>query len=353
MAKNDAELFILKDAVDNAGEAFITIDKDSTVLFFNKAAESVFGYSQKEVLGKPLANILGPACREGHEHAVRRYIQTGQGKLIGHTTEFLAMRKGGETFPAAISFSVARVNDALYFTGIVRDLSEQQNLQNKLINAERLAALGQTVAEITHEIKNPLTIIGGFARRLAKNEQNAQNAEKLNIIVSEVDRLENLLKGLKTYYTPQILNLKRFDLCRIIDEVHALVSDECRSKKIDLEIKLHDTCILIEGDEEKLKQVLINVVKNSIEASGDGGKLSIETRYVENTAEIAVRDSGPGIPEAMKKKIFEPFFTTKQQGTGLGLAVSKRIVEGHAGSSFTIESEEGRGTVVKIALTRY
>jgi len=350
--ENDTELVILKNAVDSAGEAFVTIDKNSRVLFFNKAAESVFGYNQNEVVGRNLATILSPACWEGHNKAVAKYIDTGQGKLVGHATEFNAMRKNGETFPAVISFSVAIVNNEPYFTGIIRDLTETKELQEQLIKTQHLAALGQTVAEITHEIKNPLMIIGGLAGRIRKKEKDKESIKKLDIIVSEVTRLENLLKGLKYIYTPQTLNLEKINLCQVLSEVHELVADDCKKKNIDLDLHLVDACILIDADREKLKQVILNVVKNSMEAMEDGGKLFITTRYLDRTVEIAIMDSGPGIPEEMKKRIFDPFFTTKEEGTGLGLSVSKKIAESHEGCTFTVESEEGRGTVVRIVMNR-
>ena len=349
---NDAKLIILKQAVDNAGEAFVTINKNSTVLFFNKAAEKVFGYSQEEVDGKNLVNILGPDCRAGHERAVDKFVRTGQGKLIGHATEFNAMRKNGETFPAEISFSVTSVKNEPYFTAIIRDLTETKELQNQLVKSERLAALGQIAAEIIHEIKNPLMVIGGFARRLRKKVEDKESTKKLDIIANEVSRLENLLRGLKYTFTPQTLILQKINLCQVLKEVQELLADECKEMGIALDLHLIDTCILIDADRDKLKQVIINLLKNSMEAMKDGGKLSITTRYVDDTAEIAIHDSGPGIPQEIKEKIFDPFFTTKEDGTGLGLCVSKKIVESHKGGSFSIESKEGLGTVVRLALTR-
>jgi len=186
-------LGILKGAIENTNEAFVTIDQDSRVIIFNRAAEQIFGYSRDEIIGRDLADILGPGCREGHQMAVARYVKTGEAKLIGHETQFNAMRKNGESFPAAISFSVVEINSDLFFTGIIRDMTETLALQEKVIAGERLAALGQAVAEISHEIKNPLLLIGGFARQLLKSDLNAKDRHKLKIIAEEVKRLEKLL----------------------------------------------------------------------------------------------------------------------------------------------------------------
>lgn len=162
------EFEILKGAVENTNEAFVTIDHESTVILFNKAAERMFGYSRDEVIGRDLGMILTPMCQDSHQQAVTRYMKTRRTKLIGHESELSVTRKNGEIFPASISFSVAEVDGKLFFTGIIRDLTETKALQEKLIQSERLAALGQAVAEISHEIKNPLIMIGGFAGQLLK-----------------------------------------------------------------------------------------------------------------------------------------------------------------------------------------
>ena len=154
--KENSELSILRGAIENTNEAFVTIDQDHTVIFFTRTAEKIFGYDRNEVIGHDLDVVLGPRCREGHRQAVARYLKTRDPRLIGHETEFVATRKNGETFPASISFSVSEINGKLFFTGIVRDVTETKALQERIIKSERLAALGQVVAEITHEIKNPL-----------------------------------------------------------------------------------------------------------------------------------------------------------------------------------------------------
>jgi len=348
-----AELSILQSAVENANEAFVTIDQDSTVIFFNKAAEQLFGYGRAEVIGKNLGQILGPACRAGHDRAVAAYVQTGQAKLIGHETEFTIMRKNGENFSASISFSVAKVDGNLFFTGIIRDLTETKALQEQIINAERLAALGQAVAEINHEIKNPLAMIGGFANQLKKNTDNPKNREKIEIIVTEVQRLENLLVELKNLYSPKALQIEKINVSAMLHEILALVAEECRNRGINIEFNAeNDENIIIEGDKQKLKQVLLNVIKNSMEAMSEGGNLLIKATATAKDVEISVIDEGPGIPAETQKQIFKPFFTTKKKGTGLGLCVSKRIIEDHKGSTFTLESEEGKGTTVKINMQR-
>ena len=131
------ELTILQGAVQNTNEAFVTIDQDHTVIFFNQAAEKIFGYRREEVIGQNLNSILTPRCSQDHQKAVERYIKTKKPVLIGHETEFIAARKGGEAFPASISFSVSEVEGKLYFTALIRDVTETKTLQEQLLQSER------------------------------------------------------------------------------------------------------------------------------------------------------------------------------------------------------------------------
>lgn len=346
------ELAILTGAVENTNEAFVTIDQNHRIVFFNKAAEAIFGYGRDEVIGNDLDVILGPRCHENHHRAVARYVKTRDPKLIGHETAFTAGRKNGETFPALISFSVAEIHGRLYFTGIIRDMTETRALEDQVTRSERLAALGGVVAEISHEINNPLTMIGGFARQLIRTVQDRGARSKLQIMAREVQRLENLLGELRDLYAPTKLSIERIDITGLLDEIYALTRDDCQARKIQARLDVEKTSMCVEGDRERLKQVLLNLAKNGIEAMEKGGNLSIHAAAVGDTVEISISDDGPGIPDRVKEKMFTPFFTTKKGGTGLGLCVSKRITDEHPGCSFTVTSQEGKGTIAKIILDR-
>jgi two-component system sensor kinase FixL len=331
-------LAILKHALENTNEAFVTIDEDHRVLFFNKAAERIFGYSQQEVIGHDLDVIMSPSCSRNHSAAVSRYVKTRIPGRIGHESEIQATRRNGNTFPASISFSVTEVKGKLFFTGIVRDITETRALREQIMRSERLAALGQLVAEITHEIKNPLMMIGGFARQLIPAIDDEKSLQKLNIITDEVKRLEILLADLREFYLPKTITTEPVNIKKLLREVRSLVKEDCKKKNIRTELDIDN------------KAVFLNLVKNSIEAMDNGGNLSIRTRLSGDQVEITVADDGSGISEQDREKIFSPFFTTKRYGTGLGLCISKRIIEEHGGSSLSVESEEGKGTTFKMSL---
>jgi two-component system sensor kinase FixL len=352
-SKQNQEMVILKNAVENTNEAFVTIDENHTVLFFNKAAEKIFGYSRKEVIGRDLNVIMSPSCSRNHRQAVTRYVKTRIPGRIGHETEMLASRRNGDTFPASISFSVTEVNGRLFFTGIVRDMTEKQALQEQIMRSERMAALGQLAAEITHEIKNPLMLIGGFAQQLSRVIDDKKNLEKVNIITDEVTRLEKLLTDLREFHLPKTIASEKVDLKELLQEIYFMVKDDCEKKNIRTELKIDDKALLVTGDRNRLKQVFLNLLANSMDSMEHGGSLSIKTVLSGDHVEITVTDEGCGISEQDKEKIFSPFFTTKKHGTGLGLCISKRIIEEHADGSLSMKSKEGKGTSFKISLPVY
>jgi signal transduction histidine kinase len=271
-------------------------------------------------------------------------------RRIGHHTEITAVRKNGETFPADISFSISRADEALYFTAIVRDLTESKALQERISRSERLAALGQVVAEISHEIKNPLMMIGGFARQLVKESRDEKSLTKLNIIVNEVQRLESLLKEMRDFYLPRPLDRKEIEVNALLKQVQEFIREDCKKRGIRLEFKPDREEVFVQGDRARLEQVLLNLAKNAMEAMEQGGKISFVSGLKQGLVKISVSDEGVGISEEEKGKIFSPFYTTKKQGTGLGLSICKRLIEDHPGSSLSFTSEKGKGSTFVIAM---
>lgn len=345
----DFTLTVLRGAVENANEAFITIDEDHKVLFYNQAAQTIFGYAVDEVLGRDLNMILGPTCPDDHPQKVRRYIDTRQPRLIGHDTELTATRKNGEAFPALISFSVAEVLGRLYFTATVRDLTEKKAYEAKIKRAERLAALGGLVAEITHEIKNPLMLIGGFAANLAKKNPDDQDRQKLEIIVDEVKRLEGLIGEMRDLYGSKGYDLGVFDVNELLRETLALAQDYCEEHGIQTRLDLTRAQPLILGDWDRLKQVFLNIIRNAMDATGEAGVITIHSSVFHNRVFIVISDNGPGFDEKIIEQAFTPFVTSKPSGSGLGLPISKRIVEDHEGANIYLNNnEDGPGAEVTI-----
>jgi two-component system sensor kinase FixL len=339
----------LREAVENVREAFVTINRDQRVVFFNRAAEKMFGVRREDVLGRDLNLILSPACSPDHGRAVARFVEESSGRPLRHEAEFVLTRKDGRKVPVALSFSVSRLEDGLYLTGILRDVSARRALEQRAARQATLAALGRFTAEITHEIRNPLMIIGLNIHQLLVQADSADAPARLRLVEGEVQRLDELLTELGEYYRVRPLSRDRFDAAALLEEICFLARADSEPRGIALDCRLARGPALVLGDRSALKEVLLNLVQNSVEALEGGGHLVIKSR-LSDRLEIEVADSGPGIPANAQKRIFTPFFTTKERGSGLGLAISKRIIDSHPGGRISFASRSSGGTIFMVSL---
>ncbi|HEX9135313.1 MAG TPA: ATP-binding protein, partial [Nitrospirota bacterium] len=216
---------------------------------------------------------------------------------------------------------------------------------------EKMAALGAMMAEITHEIRNPLVSIGGFARRLAKKVQDGEEKKYIDIIMSEVTRLEGIIQDNLLYIKEVAPQLSESDLNSVVQEILTLYEDEIGQRNIRLESSLSPSfpCVMI--DVSQIKQAIINIIKNAMEAMENGGVLTIRTYPLSDTHEAAIEigDTGPGISAKTMHNIFNPYFSTKPRGTGLGLPITNRIIKAHNGK-IEIRNKENGGAVCTIKL---
>ncbi len=205
--------------------------------------------------------------------------------------------------------------------------------QQRLLEAEKLSAIGSMAAQIAHEIRNPLVSIGGFARSLlAEKEPSDPDYEALNIILEEVKRLEGVVVDVLNYARVGKVEKKPGDINQTVYDVLLLFEPEFEKRNIDVEVETSDEIPPFGFDHDRIKQVLINLIRNSLNVLDDGGKIRIRTHLEGKYCWIAVSDNGPGIPSELGDKIFRPFFTTRTTGTGLGLSISARIVAAHGGT---------------------
>jgi two-component system, LuxR family, sensor kinase FixL len=336
--------------IDSAADAIVTINEDHVILSYNQGAEKIFGFSRQEVQGQDLSILIPPPHKEQHRDYVRRYMATRDPHVIGKHVQLKALRKNGEEFPISISFSVADIGGNLYFTGIVRDISEYVELEEKVRKNEQLAAIGNTVSQIVHEIKNPLMIIGGFAQQLLKAQTlDAKGLQKLAIITEEVSRLESLMVEMRDYSKPPDLKREIRRIETLLQEVVDFYLDILKEKGIDLILLPAEPLPAYNLDYPQLKQVLLNLVKNASEAMPTGGSITLAvTRRLPNL-EIMVADTGEGMAPDVAENIFTPYFTTKSKGSGLGLAISRNIIRAHNGD-ISVESQPGKGSTFTIRL---
>jgi two-component system sensor kinase FixL len=337
-----------KAILDTATDAIISIDENRRIILFNNAAQKIFGYSGGEVIGKSLDTII-PHNSEHYQIYLDRIMENQETGIAGKNISLTAMRKNGELFPVDLSLSVMNMGGKKTFTAIIRDITLQKQMERKILQAERLASVGQAVARVAHEIKNPLMIIGGFTNQIRSVLENKKDINKIDMVLDEVARLERLVANLGDFTKEYRLVMRPAEINSVIEDVLNIMAGLYSNEKYYFERYQSDGLCEINCDPDKLKQVLINIISNGIEAMPDGGVIRVKTVKVEGGVEISIGDDGKGMTSEEMKHIFEPFYTTREKGTGLGLAISYKIVQAHNGDIWAV-STPGRGTTFTIQI---
>ena len=334
--------------LDTATDAILSINEDQKIVLFNNAAERIFGYTRKEILGKDL-NALVPTQYGDHRRFVKHFLEKRVPKVMGKTLSLTALRKNGEEFPIELGLSYLKMDQGVTFTAIIRDVSEQKKLEENLLRSERLAAVGQAVAHVAHEIKNPLMIIGGFSHQIRNNLDDRKAVQKLDMIYDEISRLEKLVANLGDFTKEYRLVKRATDINSVIRDVLKIMVGIYQPEKYLFREQLSSNLEEIPCDPDKLKQVFMNIIANGIEAMEKGGDITISTISLPGGVEIRISDSGIGIEKDKLLHIFEPFYTTREKGSGLGLSISYKIVEAHRGDIWA-QSDPGEGATFVIRL---
>ncbi len=377
----------LRTALENAQDAVISADGSGKIIYWNKMAENFFGFSAQEAMGELLTIIMPERFREAHSLGMKRYMTTQQPKVIGQTVELWGLKKDGTEFPLELSLSAWKASGKDFFTAIIRDITARKRaegeaqkayealkaMQRDLIQSEKMAAVGQLASGIAHEVKNPLSVIIqgiGYLKDRLKSEKINDAEETLQMMRDAVIRADTLVHGLLDFSRPIELRLESLTIEPIVKKALTLLRTQTPLDKIKIISEISDDLPPAMLDKEQLVQVFINLFQNAVHAMPNGGELSIRCytkvfdkkgngvgsratdmfRLGEAALMCEVRDSGMGIPSDKIQKVFEPFFTTKPrgEGTGLGLAVAKSIVDVHRGL-INVTSEPGRGTTFTLS----
>jgi PAS domain S-box-containing protein len=335
--------------IQTSQDGIIANDRDGNIILFNEGAENILGYRQEEVIGIiPVQQIYGPGGARAVKKALHGPTHGGPGRLIHFEAEVI--NKTGEAIPIEISASlVFEDGEEVAIVGFFRDLRERRALQERVLQAERLAVLGRMAAHIGHEIKNPLMVIGGFARQLLrdKSPDPAKLLEKLHIIADEVARLEEFLVEVGSYARLSEPHKQPGDLNALIKETCRRLEPILQERGLTLHLDLAPDLPTVHFDAGHLRQTVLNVAKNGLEAMGRGGVLTIVSGLQDGRVLVRFKDTGPGIPPEMMARLFTPFATTKPKGSGLGLAISRKIMEAHGGEIILECPPEG-GTLVTL-----
>ncbi|OGP70147.1 MAG: hypothetical protein A2Y80_05355 [Deltaproteobacteria bacterium RBG_13_58_19] len=331
-------------------DGIVANDMAGTILIFNENAARILGYTPEEVVGKLNVSQLYPP---GLAHEIKLLIyDPGHGGVgILENYETLVRHREGTLVPIWLSARLLHENGReVGIIGHFRDLRERKRLEEEVLRNERLATLGKMVAHITHEIKNPLLIIGGFARQLERLGVIPEDSRhKLQLITEEVKRLEEFLLHLGSFTRITPPQKTPGDLLALVREVAELLETSFKETNVEFQIKAPPEIPLIPFDPGQMRQVLINLFKNALEAMPQGGRLSVSLEIREGDLSLLVADTGQGIAPEHLPDLFTPFFTTKEKGTGLGLSICRHLIEQHGGE-IRLTSEMNRGTTCTIRL---
>ena len=353
--------------IDTALDAFIQIDENASILNWNPAAETIFGWPRKDTLGRNLIDlIVAESERDELKAGLERFRRSGQDWLSGRRREIRALRRDGKEFTAELSVTALRRREGVVFNGFYRDLTEKIAAEDRIRHAEKMEALGQLTGGIAHDFNNILTVITGTIEILAAAvEKEPQLAAITRMIDDAAARGADLTQHLLAFARKQPLQPRETDVNMLIIDTAKLLRPTL-GEQIEIESVFEDETCIATVDPNQLATAILNLSLNARDAMPDGGKLILETgsaflddAYAKTHSDvrpgryalIAVSDTGTGIPAALLDKVFNPFFTSKGpgKGTGLGLSMVYGFVKQSAGH-IKIYSEEGHGTTIKMYL---
>jgi two-component system sensor kinase FixL len=335
--------------MDAAVDGIVIVDHAGSIQAFNRAAERLFGYSAAEVMGHNVSLLAPEPDKSAHDGYMARLLATGDPHVIGRGREVEARRKDGSVFPAFLSVGVVEGIQPPRFVGFVHDVThrrraeeEAHRLQERLTHVSRLATVGEMSAGIAHELNQPLAAVANYAqacdRLLALADPDIPEIrDALHQITAQAVRAGDIIRRLRALARNEVTHREPTDINGLVSELSDLIQLDAKRYDVQYKLDLTGQLPLVEVDRAQIQQVVLNLVRNGLEALGDSMRsprqLTVQTRPVsDGTVEIKVSDNGPGVSGAIAPRLFEPFCTTKPHGTGLGLAISRTIVKAHQGS---------------------
>ena len=331
--------------LESMANGLISLDAKGVVTNINPAAAELMGVSKSKAQGLSFDSLLPENADE-----IRSVLWDDNTVL---NTEIRYMRPDDSLIP--MSLSATQVKDSgggsLGAVILLNDLREIRDLHERARRAEHLASIGRMAATVAHEIRNPLSSIRGLAQYFVANTDDPEEETYAQTIVAESDRLNTVVSELLDYARPLQLNLEETVITTLFEDTIGAISREAEENGIEIEQDVSPDIPVTQVDRDRFLQVLLNLTQNSIAAMPDGGKLTLRANWIKELRSIllVVEDTGAGISQEDMPRLFEPFFTTRTHGTGLGLAVVRKIVDAHNGK-IDVESEKGKGTRVKLAI---
>lgn len=338
---------ILKDSAD----AIITVDGKGRIIIWNKGAEAIFGFREDEIVGHHIQRLLPP----GREYELRQIED--QTRLLGAVNSRLTQwrTRDGKTIQVILTSTAIKDGEGAYAGSslVVKDVTRQREMEELVRQAEHFSSIGRLAAGLAHEIKNPLAGIQGAIEVIKDRTTGELEADILSEVLCEVGRIDKIVRDLLNYAKPKTAELKPLRLEPLVRHVIGLLKESGgKDVRFVVEGKPEAREALVRGDGNYLEQVFMNLLLNSLEAMNGRGAIRVCFKEDQDTIQVRIHDSGPGVPLGMHGKIFDPFFTTKQTGTGLGLSICQRIMHEHGGT-LTLDTDVKKGAAFIMKLPRY
>lgn len=349
----------LRSILDSVPDAMIVIDDRGTIQSFSAAAERQFGWTPEEVIGRNVNRLMPTPFREGHDGYLARYLTTGERRIIGIGREVVGERKDGSTFPMELSVGEMRSGDRRHFTGFVRDLTERQeaerrfqHLQSELAHVSRLSAMGEMASALAHELNQPLSATANYVQgSLRLLDQPPVDTplikEALGAAGEQMFRAGEIIRRLRDFVAKGETDRRMEKLTQLLEEAGALAMVGAKDRGVRLRYEIAAPIDLVLVDRIQIQQVVLNLMRNAVEAmaGSESRELVVAAALApDDMVRISVRDTGCGLSAGVSAQLFEPFVTTKHEGMGVGLSISRTIIEAHGGHIWA-EPNAPQGTI--------
>ncbi|OYX12681.1 MAG: PAS domain-containing sensor histidine kinase [Rhizobiales bacterium 32-66-8] len=350
----------LSSILDTVPDAMVVINERGIMQSFSTAAERLFGYSSADAVGRNVSILMPQPHRDGHDSYLMRYLTTGERRIIGVGRVVVGARKDGSTFPMELSVGEMRSSSGRFFTGFIRDLTERQEtearlqeLQAELVHISRLTAMGEMASTLAHELNQPLSAIAnyikGTRRLLDSNDPKNMDTLKgaLDKAAEQALRAGQVIRRLRDFVSRGESERRIETLSKLVEEASALALVGAKEYGVQVRFQFTPVSDLVLADKVQVQQVLLNLMRNALEAMMDAPvrHLVVKTEPAEDDmVTVSVSDTGHGISSEMAEQLFTPFITTKPQGMGVGLSISRTIIESHGGRIWAQPNPAG-GTV--------
>jgi two-component system, LuxR family, sensor kinase FixL len=355
----------LTSILDTVPDAMIVIDERGIIRSFSSAAERLFGYAAGEVLGANIKLLMPSPYRENHDSYLERYTRTGERRIIGIGRVVVGERRDGSTFPIELAVGEMRSSNQRYFTGFIRDLTERQQtearlqeLQSELVHISRLTAMGEMASALAHELNQPLSAIANYmkgSRRLLENSTDDRSAllrDAMDKAADQALRAGQIIRRLRDFVARGESERRVESVKKLVEEASALALVGAKDQGVRVRFQFDPAIDLVLADKVQIQQVLINLLRNALDAMETSQRRELVISAApgdDDMIAISVADTGSGIAPEMTSQLFQPFITNKRHGMGVGLSISRSIVEAHGGQ-IDAEPNPAGGTIFRFTL---